>query len=170
MEKPWAVLDASFWVIGHWVDILPYLFRCFTLCVPDAVRNEVLAPDPHYPLRVYGYQEFFRLLEAPGALLVCNPRQRVPQFHAREAAVLALAQDEGWWLLVNEYRALRLARQQGIKAVTVPEFIVYLYEVQILSLRSAQTKLDGSAANTGQRVLQAAREALGILAQRRGER
>jgi predicted nucleic acid-binding protein len=170
MEKPWAVLDTSFWVIGHRVDVLPYLFRFFTLCVPDAVRDEVLAPDPRYPLRVYGYQEFFRLLEAQGALLMRNPRQRVPQFHAGEAAALALAQDEGWWFLVNEHRALRLARQQGIKAVTVPEFIVYLYEVQLLSLRSARTKLDGIAANTGQRSLQAAREALAALAQQRGER
>ena len=54
------------------------------------------------------------------------PAQRVPQLHAGEATALALARDEGWWLLVNEQRALTLARQQGVKAVTVPEFIVYL--------------------------------------------
>jgi hypothetical protein len=52
----------------------------------------------------------------------------------------------------------------------VPEFIVYLYEVQILSARSAVVKLDGIAANTGQRVMQAARDAFAALAQRRGER
>jgi len=49
----------------------------------------------------------------------------VPQCHAGEAAALALARDEGWWLLLNEQRALTFARQQGIKAVTVPEFIIY---------------------------------------------
>ena len=70
MEKPWAVLDTSFWVVGHRVDVLSYLFRFFMVCVPDVVRDEVLAPDPRYPLRVYGYQEFFRLLEAQGALLI----------------------------------------------------------------------------------------------------
>ena len=90
--------------------------------------------------------------------------------HAGEATALALARDEGWWLLVNEQRALTLARQQGVKAVTVPEFIVYLYETQLLSLRSALTKLDGLAANTGQRVMQAAREAVAAVARRRGER
>ena len=170
MEKPWAVLDTSFWVVGHRVDVLTYLFRFFTVCVPEAVRAEVLAPDPRYPHRVYGYQELFRLLEAQGVLATRNPTQRVPQFHAGEAAALALARDEDWWLLLNEQRALTFARQQSIKAVTVPEFIVYLYDAQLLSARSAMAKLDGIAANTGQRVMQAARDAFAALAQRRGER
>ena len=43
MEKPWAVLDTSFWVVGHRVDVLTYLFRFFTVCVPEAVRAEVEA-------------------------------------------------------------------------------------------------------------------------------
>ena len=164
------MLDTSFWVIGHRVDVLSYLFRFFTVCVPDAVRHEVLSPDPRYPLRVYGYQEFLRLLEAQGALRIRNPTQRVPQFHVGEAAALALARDEGWWLLINEQRALTFARQQGIKAVTVPEFVVYLYEVRLLSLRSTQVKLDGLAANTGQHLMQAARDTVAALAQHRGER
>jgi len=170
MEKPWAVLDTSFWVLGHRVDVLVYLVRFFILCGPDIVREEVLAPDPRYPLRVYGYQEFWRVLEAQGTLTIQNPTQRIAQFHAGEAAALALAHEAGWWLLINEQRALTYARQQGIKAVTVPEFVVYLYEAQVLSYRSVLAKLEGIAANTGQRVMQPAREALAHLAQRRGER
>ena len=50
------MLDISFWVVGHRVDVLTYLFRFFTVCIPEAVRAEVLAPDPRYPQRVYGYQ------------------------------------------------------------------------------------------------------------------
>ena len=61
-------------------------------------------------------------------------------------------------------------RQRTIKAVTVPEFIVYLYQVQLLSSRSAQAKLNSIAANTGQHVMQAAQQAFLALAQRRGER
>ena len=169
MEKQSAVMETSFWVLGHRVDILPYLFRFFTVSVPKAVRGEVLAPDPRYPQRVYGYQEMFGLLEDQGLLPIRNPTRRVPQFHAGEAAALALALEEGWWLLINEQRALTFARQRDIKALTVPEFIIYLYEAGILSYRSTVDKLDGIAPNTGQQVMQAARQALLSLAQTRGE-
>lgn len=170
MEKPPAVMDTSFWVLGHRVDVLSYLFRFFTVYVPTAVREEVLAPDPRYPQRVYGYQEIFRLLDAQGSLLLRNPTQPMPQFHAGEAAALALALEEGCWLLLNEQRALTFARQRGVQVVTVPEFIVHLYEVSLLSYRSAQAKLDGIAANTGLRVMQAAQHTFVTLAHRRGER
>lgn len=170
MEKQPAVIDTSFWVLGHRVDVLSYLFRFFLVYVPDAVREEVVASDPRYPQRVYGYQELFRLLEGQGMLARRNPSQPLSQFHAGEAAALALVLEAGWWLLINEQRALTFARQRAIKAVTVPEFIVYLYEVQLLSSRSAQDKLHSIAANTGQHVMQAAQQAFLALAQRRGER
>lgn len=163
-------METSFWVLGHRVDVLSYLFRFFTVFVPETVRGEVLAPDPRYPQRVYGYQEIFRLLEGQGLLSIRNPIQSSPLFHAGEAAALALALEEGGWLLINEQRPLMFARHRGIKAVTVPEFIVYLYESRILSYRSAQNKLDGIAPNTGQPVMEAARQAFLALAQSRGEK
>lgn len=140
------------------------------MSVPDAVRQEIVAPDPRYPRRRYGYQEMFELLETQGALVRRNPAQPLLQLHAGEAAAVALALEESWWLLVNEQRALTLARQRGLKAVTVPEFIVYLYQAQLLSARSARAKLDGIAANTGHRVMRAAREEFETLVQNRGER
>lgn len=170
MERQEAVLDTSFWVLGHRIDVLPYLFRFFELWVPEAVCNEVLATDPRYPQRVYGYQEIFRLLEAQGLLTRRDPQQPLGQFHAGEAAALALAREHTAWLLVNEQRALRFARREGIKSVTVPEFAVYLYETRILSHRSAADKLEALASNTGQTVMQAARRALQLAADKRGER
>jgi predicted nucleic acid-binding protein len=170
MRKQSAVMETSFWVLGYRVDVLSYLFRFFTVFVPEAVRVEVLALDPRYPQRVYGYQEMFHLLEGQGALSIRNPTRRLPQFHAGEAAALALAQQETWWLLINEQRALTFARQRGLKAVTVPEFIVYLYQAHLLSYQSALTKLDGIAPNTGHQVMQAARQTFLMLAQHRGER
>lgn len=162
-------METSFWVLAHRVDILAYLFRFFTVFVPEAVRNEVLAPDPRYPQRVYGYQEMFRLLEGQGLLTVRNPARNLPQFHPGEAAALALVQEERWWLLINEQRALTFARQQNMKTVTVPEFIFYLYETRLLSHRGTLQKLDGIAANTGRSVMQTVRQVLLALAQERGD-
>ena len=170
MKKQTAVMETSFWVIGHRVDVLSYVFRFFTLFVPEAVRNEVLAPDPRYPQRVYGYQEIFQLLEGQNLISRRTPKQSLPQFHAGEAAALALALQEGWWLLINEQRALVFARQQGVKAVTVPEFIAYLYQANLLSYRSTLSKLDQIASNTGPQVMQAARQEVQVLAKQRGEK
>lgn len=170
MKQQTAVMETSFWVLGHRIDVLSYVFRFFTLFVPEAVRTEVLAPDPRYPQRVYGYQEMFCLLEGQHLISRRNPRQSLPQFHAGEAAALALALQEGWWLFLNEQRALTFARQQGIKAVTVPEFVVYLYQANLLSYRSTLNKLDGIASNTGPQVMQAARQAVQGLAKQRGEK
>ena len=41
-------METSFWVLGHRIDVLSYLFRFFDLFVPR-VRSEVLAPDSRYP-------------------------------------------------------------------------------------------------------------------------
>jgi predicted nucleic acid-binding protein len=163
-------MDTSFGMLGRRVEVLSSPFRLFTVFVPEAVGVEVLAPDSRHPQRVYGDREMSRLLDGRGALSIRNPAQRWPQFHAGEAAALALAQEEAWWLLISEQRALTSARQRGLKAVTVPEFIVYLYQAHLLSYQSALTKLDELAPNTGQRVMQAARQTLLGLAQRRGER
>lgn len=63
-----------------------------------------------------------------------------------------------------------MARQRDLKAVTVPEYIVYLYQSQLLSVRSVQAKLPGIAANTGQRGMRAARVEFEALAQSRSAR
>jgi len=97
----WRPRDSAgylFWVVGHRVDVLKYMSR-FSRCVPEAVRAEVSASNPRYPHWVYGYQELFRSLEAQGVPAAHNPSQCVPQFHTGEAAALALACDEGWWLI-----------------------------------------------------------------------
>ena len=107
--------------------------------------------------------------QGENVLSIRNPTRRLSRFHAGEAAAVALALEEGWWLFINEQRALTFARQRGIKSVTVPEFIVYLYEMHILSYRSALGKLEGIASNTGQRVMQVAWQTFLTLAESRGE-
>ena len=169
MKKQEAVLDTSFWVLAHRADVLAFLFRFFAVVVPSAVQTEIQARDPRYPQRVYGYQELFSLMKQQGVLTIRDPVQPLGQFHAGEAAALALALEENMWLLVNEQSALRFARQHGLKALTVPEFTVYLYEIELLSLRSVQDKLDMISANTGKALMDAARQAVQSLAQSRGD-
>ena len=108
-------------------------------------------------------------MKRQGSLTIRDPVQPLDQFHAGEAAALGLALDENLWLLVNEQRALRFARQRGLKALTVPEFIVYLYEVEVLSWHSVHDKLDRIAANTGKALMDAARQAVRSLAESRGD-
>lgn len=169
MKKQNAIMETSFWILGHRTDILSYLFRFFTVHVPEVVRQEILASDPRYPQRVYGYQETFTLLKNQDMLAPANPTQPVSQFHAGEAAAIGLAIEKNWWLLINEQRALLFARQQGIKSVTIPEFVIYLYERQILSYRSTHNKLEILSANTGQHIMQAAWQTFRTLAQTRSE-
>lgn len=78
--------------------------------------------------------------------------------------------DERIWRLGPVQARGAVQPKQGIRAVTVPEFVVYLYEAQVLSYRSALAKLDDRAAHTGLRVMQPVREALAQLATRREER
>ncbi len=114
MKKQTAVLDTSFWVLGHRADVLASLFRFFAAVVPSAVQTEIRARDPRYTQRVYGYQELFGLMKRQGVLAIRDPVQPLDQFHAGEVAALGLALDENLWLLVNELRALRFARQRGL--------------------------------------------------------
>ena len=135
----------------------------------SAGQTEIQARDPRYPQRVYGYQELFGLMKRQGVFDIRDLTQPLDQFHAGAAAALQLALDENLWLLVNEQRALRFARQRGLKALTVPEFVVYLYEIELLSWRSVHDKLDRIAANTGKALMDEARQAVRSLAESRGD-
>lgn len=164
-----AALDTSFWTVGHRADILHYLFAYFTVYVPPAVRNEITTVDPMYPRRRYGYAEVFRVLESRRLLHAATPA-RVSSQHGRgEAEAIALAQEHGWLLLVNDRRAFVAARSAGIAAIPVPSFIVFLYEQGVLSLASAEVKLRLIASYTSHSVLQPAREELQRLAKASGE-
>jgi hypothetical protein len=168
-EEP-AVLDTSFWTVGHRADVLPYLFDYFSIHAPPAVRDEILAADPTHPRRVYGYAALFRLLEEQGLLLVEEPAAPQLRFGLGEAAALALAGERQWRLLINDWRPMLSATQREIRVVSVPSFIFLLYEREVISLAGAQRKLDLIAANTSPAVIRPIRRILRRLARRRGER
>ena len=165
-----AALDTSFWTVGHRADVVSYLFDYFVVHVPPAVRDEILAVDPDYPRRIYGYASLFRVLESRGLLPAELPAQAFRRFGRGEAEALALAQERGWWLLMNDSRPSLFAAQVGISTLSVPSFVFYLYEREVLSLASAELKLRIIAEYTSQSVMQPALQALDQLARARKER
>ena len=164
-----AVLDTSFWTVGHRADVLPYLFEFFTVHVPSAVHAEILAPDRHYPRRRYGYAALFALLERYGVLGVSLPARVEPHFGRGEAEAIALARERGWWLLINDSRPHQAAHERGIEVLSVPAFIRYLFEEAILSAASARRKLELITPVTSETILRPARQAMAVLAASRGE-
>lgn len=89
-------METSFWVLGHRVDVLSYLFRFFTIFVPEVVRNEVLAPDPRCPQRVFLYlAQILSYHSAAHKLdgIASNTAQIVTQ--AARQSLEALAQSRG---------------------------------------------------------------------------
>lgn len=169
-EQQPVAIDTSFWTVGHRADVLQYLVEYFMLHAPPAVRREILAVDPVYPRRIYGYVAMFRAFEEFGALEIVTPSRPVGQFGAGEAEALALAQERGWWLLINDHRPYTFARRLGLQTTSVPSFIAYLYELEVLSLTSAERKLDLITAITSPTVIDPARQAIDCLARERGAR
>ena len=170
MAEQRAAFDTSFWTVGHRADVLQYTFSSFGLRAPPAVREEILTPDPRFPRRKYGYAELYRLLEGRGLLPVVEPTTVGDRYGRGEAEAIALAQEHGWWLLINDYRPRQYARSLGIRTVTVPALIFRLYVQEAISVASAERKLDLIESVTNQAVLSPVRHALDQLAHARKER
>jgi hypothetical protein len=150
--------------------VLPYLFDFFSPTVPPAVRDEILTPELLHPRRVYGYAALYRLLERLGALPVESPSRPLTRHGRGEAEAIALAEERGRWLLVNDARPFLDAERRGVQVLSVPSFIGYLYEDGLLSLRSTETKLRAIRPLTGPLILRPAQEEIARIAAGRRER
>lgn len=164
-----VALDTSFWTVGFRADVLQYLFEFFAVHAPPAVRGEILAPDPGYPNRVYGYAAWFRVLEERDLLVSTTPGTSMPLFGRGESEAIALAREHGWWLLMNDSRPVQFAQQAGITVITVPTFIVYLYERGRIALAAARKKLSLIVSWTGRQIMASAEQDLDTLARQQGE-
>jgi predicted nucleic acid-binding protein len=169
-EKQPAVLDTSFWTVGHRADVNQYLHEYYEVRVPPAVRAEILRPDPSFPRRRYGYAQMFRNLEGRLLQSVSGPTTPLDRFGLGEAEALALAGESESWLLINDRPPYEFARRAGIRVLSVPGFIAFLYQSEFLSLRSTERKFESIASVTSGRVSQPAWNAIDRLAGLRGER
>ena len=164
-----AVLETSFWTVCHRADLLSYLFDYYDVIAPPAVHDDLLAPDPRFPLRRYGYAELFRLLQGRGLLRVATPERVIGRFGRGEDEAIALAAERGWRLLINDQRPQAFARQQGLMTATVPTFILRLYAHDVISLRAAKRKLSLISEYTSRSVLYPVQQALERMARERRE-
>ena len=140
---PRAVLDTSAWVAAYRAEVAANLLDLFRLVVPEAVVAEIMATDPVFRWREYPYATLFPHLR--GQMSVAPARASPPplsRFGPGETAALALAQEQGILVLINEWRAAEHAANLGLQVVTTPTLIVGLHLGGVISRRGAHRKLD----------------------------
>jgi predicted nucleic acid-binding protein len=121
-----ASIDTSFWNIAARVGVVPYLFEFFRIHYCQAVYDDVVTTNPQETALVYPQAMLFQLLREDGRLHHVDPLNPLTRFGKGEAHALALAQERGWVLLINDVRPLTLATNFGIPVVSVPAICVLL--------------------------------------------
>jgi len=169
--KQAASLDTSFWSVGAIGNVLQYTFEFFEVYVSDAVRAEILTPNPRYPGVVYPEAQLFKVFEADGRFRPGNPDPAsvLPMFGHGEAQAIGFAQEQGMWVLINDERPRQYALQLGLTAVAVPEFVVLLYDRGFIHMASARRIMETIRLKTSARIMAEAETALRRLATAKGD-
>lgn len=149
-------------------ELAPFLLDRYAVWVPEAVREEILAPDRRYPRREYGYQGLFRYLAVHMQVPPAPGPEPIPRFGPGEAAAIALARAHGKGLLINEARAAEYARSIGVRVLTVPGFVVTLAIAGTLSPSAASEKLRLIEPNTAASLVARARSQVEQIAAEKG--
>ena len=167
MEQPQATLDTSFWINAFRAGLLRWLVELFHLAVTDAVVEEI-----RYPVRQLGVTApDTAVLEewlASGTLRRENPSRALPLFGPGEAAAIALAEEQGYFLLMDDGRPYQYAKARGLRVVGRPDLVVALYDQQRVTRQEARTMLY-SLLGVSTRILEAAEALLEDIARARGE-
>jgi predicted nucleic acid-binding protein len=167
VEQPYATLDTSFWINAFRAGLLIRLGELFHLAVTDAVVEEI-----RYPARQLGIPApDTAMLEewlASGKLRRENPRRVLPLFGPGEAAAIALAEEQGYLLLMDDGRPYQYAKARGLRVVGTPDLVVVLYDRQYVTLQEARTMLRSLWGVSG-RIREAAGALLEGIARARGE-
>jgi hypothetical protein len=167
VEQPYATLDTSFWINAFRAGLLIGLVGLFRLAVTDTVVEEI-----RYPVRHLGVPspDIVVLEEwlASGKLRRENPRRVLPLFGPGEAAAIALAEEQGYFLLMDDGRPYRFAKARGLRVVGTPDLVVVLYDRQHITLQEARTML-GSLLGVSTQIVEAAGALLEAIARAREE-
>jgi predicted nucleic acid-binding protein len=164
-----ASLDTSFWNIAAQIGVVPYLFAFFCIHYCRAVEDEIVTTDPHETPLIYPQAMLFKIMQEDGRLHHAEPERPLAQFGAGEAGAIALAQERGWVLLINDHRPLQLAQSLGLHCVSVPDFCVFLYAGRKITYRAVQGYLPRLASTTSPALIRIAEQLADEIARERDE-
>jgi predicted nucleic acid-binding protein len=140
VEQPYATLDTSFWITAFRAGLLIAPVGLFHLAVTDTVVEEIRYPARHLGVPspdIIVLEEWL----ASGKLRRENPRRALPLFGLGEAAAIALAEEQGYFLLMDDGRPYQFAKGRGLQVVGTPDLAVVLYDRQHITLQEVRTML-----------------------------
>jgi predicted nucleic acid-binding protein len=161
-----AVLDASFWINAVRCGIASHLADYFSLVVTPVVAAElsVLLQLPQPPEPATLFQEWLR----DGRIQVVAPERALTRIDVGENEAIALAQEQGWALLIDNSAPRDWSRgPAGLRVIDSPAFAILLYDHGRLTYPQCTAALAQSRA--ARRVVREALIWLTELARRKGE-
>lgn len=164
-----ASLDTSFWNIAAQIGVVPYLFAFFHIYYCRAVKDEIVTTGPDETPLIYPQAMLFKIMREDGRLHHAEPERPLTRFGAGEAGAIALAQERGWVLLINDYRPLQLAQSLGLHCVSVPDFCVLLYAKGNITYHAVKGYLRRLASTTSPALIRMAEQVADEIARERGE-
>jgi len=153
MKKLNASLETSFWNIGARIGVIPYLFEFFEVYYCCAVEEEIVSTDPSITPIIYPQAMLFKVFKEDGRLHHAEPKKPLELFGGGEAGAIALAKENGWDLLINDFRPLQYAQGLGIRCISVPHFVAMIYEAGRISKGAALGWLDRLAPVTSPKLI-----------------
>ncbi len=163
-------LDTSFWNIAAQIGVVPYLFAYFRVHYCHAVEIEIVTTNPDETPLIYPQAMLFQVMQEDNRLHHIEPERPFTKFGTGEANALALAREQEWVALINDYRPLQWARSLGIQCVSVPDFCLLLYAEQKITYRAINGYLKRLTPTTSAKLIQSAEYAVSEIAGDRGEK
>jgi len=142
-QKVKAVIDTSFWIHSYRSGLFAYLFDYLDIYVPEAVAHEAMPTIPSLPTVVLPNVQLFKLLVRANLIHV-KTLTDVPSlaFHVGETEAIALAQQSGYALLIDDYEPFMYATQHGIQTLCLADFVVQLNYDKVITLQMARKHLE----------------------------
>lgn len=150
MLKPNASVDASFLINLCAGEIADYIFGYFHLYATRSVTTEI-----RYPLDALGIDTSsvsqFNFWVANQAITIEDPAQSVDWYQRGENDAIALAQERGYFLLIDDAHPYHRAKSVGLRVVGSAEFAVLLFDHKKLTQEAATTAIKRIRINKQQR-------------------